>query len=113
MAKERVGECLRCGKCCLKVGFWLKDDDPDFLRWLSFHRGVEIKRYPSMPGDVCVEIKAPCKELDYVGYQRKTGRRLYMCKIYKKRPQLCLEWPYREEVLIEGCGFSYVEEEEE
>lgn len=101
---------LRLSKCCLKIGFWLGEDDPDFLRWLSFHKGVEIIRYPTMPGDVAVEIEAKCRHLRCVGFQKETGKYLYECEIYDERPQLCRDWPYRAEVVIPGCGFTFVGE---
>ena len=60
-----------CGSCCKSIILPIKTDDVDYLKWLTMHKGVEVKGKE-------VKIWVKCKNL-------KRGK----CRIYDDRPLMC------------------------
>lgn len=94
---NRVGECNRCGVCCMSLLHWdkLGDERRAFLRKFDPSAEVILRR---------VE-RGSCPNLRFRG-SRAT------CAIYVFRPRFCREFPNHPENLIEECSFRLVPENE-
>lgn len=105
-----VGECIRCGTCCMNIQFVLQGDDV-LLEWVRA-RGFKIIQ----ANNGFVEIQIPCACPHY-----KDGG----CDIHETKPLTCKEYPKNmpkywmqrcldpNKSLGEQCGFRYIAESEE
>lgn len=88
MTKFEDSPCGSCSDhCCEKFFIILEGvNDKDWIKWLSYHKGVKIKRLDSK--NIQVWFDYPCEHL-------KPDR---SCGIYMKRPGVCrkFECPYKE-----------------
>ncbi len=73
------GICSECGdNCCKKFYIILEEvKDRDWIKWLSYHKGVTVKKLGGKRLEVWFDL--PCAHLDDDN----------LCAIYEKRPQIC------------------------
>jgi len=71
--------CYGCGeKCCSRFFIVLEGvKDEDWVRWLSFHQGVVVKKLKKHKYEVWFDL--PCRNV------RDDGS----CSIYEDRPRVC------------------------
>jgi Fe-S-cluster containining protein len=91
--KIRVGECLKCGKCC--VIDWIKDFEYDGTYEFMELCGVDSKEFNKL-----FEGKNVCK---FLNLETK------LCNSYDQRRKLCKEYPKDEyDSWRHGCkGFTF------
>lgn len=101
LALKRIGECSKCGKCCL--GFSLSFDrvlNRDEIKYYKLHN-IKV----SIVGSKTVlRFNIPCSQLD-----QNTG----LCKIYGKgRPIVCMKYPREEDAknLQKQCTYKFEKE---
>lgn len=72
-------DCAHCEQNCCTQFFIILEEikDKDWLRWLSYHKGVKIVDLGQHKIQVWFEL--PCTKLD----------ENMRCTIYPKRPKLC------------------------
>jgi hypothetical protein len=112
---KRIGECKRCGACCLYLWYEMPKEEAENGYWKT--RGAEIVTDPTNPKNSIVGVHAPCKHI-----HRHKGGTTY-CDIYgtDQYPIGCRNYPPENNpnphfVSIKkslGCGFDYITEEEE
>lgn len=101
MALKRVGQCSKCGKCCL--GFTLTSDKEfsrDLVKYYANY-GVTVTRKREK---TFFRFDIPCRYLD-----KKTNK----CRIYGKgRPVICMQYPREEDAnsIPKECTFKFVKE---
>ena len=101
MAVKRVGSCIRCGKCCNLIGFFVPNTI-GFDEW-AMARGLSVE-YRDNCESAMVTLDYPCPQLEM-----KSG--LFGCRLQgKDKPECCNDWPFGPECLLPGCGFSFEEE---
>ena len=101
---KRIGECKACGQCCAYVGFRVPNT-VGFDEW-AVARGI-LHGYEDNCETAVVLLRSVCPHLVVIDGQ---GR----CDLHgtRDKPDVCVESPYRpEDVIIPGCGYSFVEEE--
>lgn len=94
MSREEIeGGCLQCGTCCLHG---------EALVYNVFEkRGKQIYVFKNVASKKKRKKISPCQELTFDIKTRKA-----ICAVYKNRPDVCKQYPYRkEELVFEGCGF--------
>lgn len=71
--------CITCETNCCRNFFIILEDvkDKDWIKWLSYHRGVTIKNIDKHKIQVWFDL--PCEQL---GEDNR-------CRIYNKRPKMC------------------------
>jgi hypothetical protein len=76
------GPCGDCQDNCCKRFFIILEDirDRDWMKWLSFHRGVSIEKLGGRR--IKVWFDYPCNHL----------RDDNSCDVYEKRPRMCREF---------------------
>jgi Fe-S-cluster containining protein len=102
---RRVGKCNRCGKCCTGRGIFSTEIGKGTLRkFLKAHgvAGKAAKAFAEMAPTIT------CSHLAYVRDEK--GDLVAQCLIYEDRPWFCRAYPAVEEDLIEGCGFTLIED---
>jgi hypothetical protein len=77
---ETVGECNRCGECCIGAH-------------------VPFKRDPSDPFPLRCAFLV-CDQVD------DDGNRFFRCECYDKRPVGCALWPQPDSKVPEDCGLG-------
>ncbi|MDQ7824907.1 MAG: YkgJ family cysteine cluster protein [Candidatus Eremiobacteraeota bacterium] len=81
---ETYGEspCQGCDtNCCSNFYIILEDvKDRDWVQWLSYHRGVTVKKLKGR--SLQVWFDSPCTHLKEDG----------SCAIYRKRPRMCRDF---------------------
>ena len=86
MARFEDMPCASCKDHCCERFFIILEDvrDKDWIRWLSYHRGVRVDRIDSR--NIQVWFDSPCEHL----------REDRSCGIYSKRPDVCRKFvcPY-------------------
>jgi uncharacterized protein len=71
--------CKECQENCCKKFYIILEEvkDRDWIKWLSFHQGVTIKKLGARRLEVWFDL--PCSHL---GEDQS-------CQVYEKRPQIC------------------------
>jgi Fe-S-cluster containining protein len=101
---KRVGKCNRCGKCCVEAWRFV------YTAMLDADHNVEpgtlkLDGYPRTRTRPLEEM-IPCKELSF-----KDG--VAICNKQDCKSYICANWPFfPEELIFDGCGFSFVEEDD-
>jgi Fe-S-cluster containining protein len=88
------GTCVRCGFCCL-YGAAI-----DYDVYQNRDSGVQMFVFKAVNKKMRNKI-APCEKLYYDIQTREA-----CCSIYRNRPAVCKQFPYKEEELIfKDCGY--------
>ena len=75
--------CLKCGKCCDEVGFFVNKERTD-VEWLKLH-GITVE---DRGDEVKITIALPCS--------KKINNQ---CSIYDNRPEICKNYRCEKNVL--------------
>ncbi len=96
---ERVGECLRCGACCLDK----EVTQPALWASLEVTDNPDIRLQLQPKGDY-IAVHRSCSGCT-VDADGKTS-----CTIYLNRPAICQAWPRNRIDLAKtpDCGFSFI-----
>lgn len=107
-----MSECFECkGYCCKYVTVDIESpsdwEDYDEIRWYIIHKNVIVYK-PEDEEDWKIEFRTPCEYLN---------KKKNICKQYKNRPDVCIEYitdecAKHEEMSSEGCEV-YLESEED
>lgn len=93
--KYRVGECLRCGKCCQTKHIYEAMNIFSKIHLLfKIYKAGKLKNFKS----------THCESLRY-----RRGKAI--CKKYDNRPEHCKVYP-EDHRLIKGCGYRIIGQKE-
>lgn len=93
LEKMKTGKCLQCGKCC-QTKFLLKGMSLKLKIVLHFAALLKGKRIRAT--DKCC----------FLAFENGKA----YCKNYAGRPDFCRAFPEEKGDLVEGCGYSFIEE---
>lgn len=116
---ERVGECKRCGKCCMELEWITVFLNGDDLAWLKAHSD-QIQANPNggyqydketgekVADGYDVSLPFRCEQL-IIGALTPCA-----CKLHgDEKPKICRIYPtlqhFLDGCMLDGCGFSFVE----
>ena len=90
---QRIGECNRCGTCCMSLPSWDK---------LTDEKRALIRMFDPLAEEVFAGVKGgKCPNLRFVG---KTSS----CAIYSLRPRFCREFPNHPSNVIPECSIRLI-----
>lgn len=102
-----LGECNRCGFCCISTYPELsKDEIARLARYFKMEEKQFVEKYcTGNPSTGHVALKRPCP------FFEKDEGELSICTIYKVRPRTCKEFPFANDSMEYGpcaCGNNIV-----
>ena len=92
-------KCRNCGKCCLTYTVKLSDDDIKRIKKLGHKKDsfAEPDNFDIRTGKYALKrVNNQC-----IFLERKSNN--YFCKIYKVRPEICINYPFNESDMINSC----------
>ena len=92
--KYRIGECLRCGRCCQTKYIYGA---------MNIFAKINL-RFKLWRNKQKFDINTQCQHLRF-----RRGKAI--CKHYKTRPAHCNKYP-EDHKLIEGCGYRIINQKE-
>jgi len=113
MTLKRVGECKLCGKCCQHLKYLEIVINKEHIDWIKAHDPqIEIEDLEILADDrflANVSIPHQCSQLCFIdnGYA--------ICSRHwppQNLPNICRSYPQSPDMLIEGCGYSFIEVDE-
>jgi len=102
MLNPKTFKCDRkCGECCIKLIIKLNNADIKRIKSLGYEEEEFLDVDPFLPGPskhiMLKKINAGCVFL------KKNKKGEYSCKIYHERPQVCKDYPFSKEKLVDDC----------
>ena len=93
----RIGECRRCGKCCIKKCCVGKENS--FYDVLIKFNYFKLR----LPGEYNKKRIQCCEKLAFDIQTRKA-----ICLVHDRKPKLCYEYPPYGVPIIPGCGYRFI-----
>lgn len=113
-----VGECKRCGKCCIFDCHWLGFDDESekemTIEWATA-RGYKIiqandKVVQAQFRRECIQLELDCNDHHYSCKLEKIGKKPKQCRIWPMYYTSIMEGLDISKIVPEGCGYKWVEQ---